>query len=109
STSLTMTEGAVGVDAAKKVTFKHGSALVELEESGKVKVVSGVEIELVVGGCRVRMAEGKIEVTAPVELVLTSGTAGVKLDAQGLTQSGANVRTTAESVHEIVGLVVKIN
>lgn len=109
STSLTMTEGAVGVDAAKKVTFKHGSALVELEESGKVKVVSGVEIELVVGGCIVRMAEGKIEVTAPMELVLTSGTAAVKLDAQGLTQSGANVRTSAESVHEITGLVVKIN
>lgn len=106
---LTLTSGHVELAAGGYITLTHASGTIDVEESGKIKVSSGSEIELTCGGCTVKISNGKVSITAPAAIELGVGASTIKIDPTGVTTSAPKITSSASGVQEITGLMVKIN
>ncbi len=106
-TALTFEGGHVELAAASYVLLTHGSGAVKIEDSGKIAVGSGTEIELTCGGATIKVTTSSITLQAS-EVLLSAGGA-VKADASGVSITGTKVMSTAAAVNMIVGAMVKIN
>lgn len=108
-TTFTFEGGHVELKAGSYIKLVHGSGEVHIEDSGKISVKSGTEIELSCGGCSIKLSPTKIEIKGAVEVALAGGTGMVKLDPEGVAVSGPKVSSAGATVNEITGGMVKIN
>jgi type VI secretion system secreted protein VgrG len=106
-TRLTFEGGHVELSAAGYIHLHHGSGSVKIEDSGKIAVGSGTEIELKCGGSTVKLTPASVLLQAS-EVLLSAGGA-VKADAGGVTITGTKIMSAAGALNMIMGAMVKIN
>ncbi|MFO0609802.1 MAG: type VI secretion system tip protein TssI/VgrG [Polyangiales bacterium] len=106
-TALTFEGGHVELVAASYILLTHGSGAVKIEDSGKIAVGSGTEIELTCGGSTVKVTPSSITLQAS-EVLLSAGGA-VKVDGGGVAITGTKIMSTAGALNMIAGAMVKIN
>jgi type VI secretion system secreted protein VgrG len=106
-TTFTMEGGHVELTAAGYIQLHHGSGSIKIEDSGKIAIGSGTEIELKCGGATVKLTPASVTLQA-TEVVLSAGGV-VKADSGGVTITGTKIMSTAGALNMIVGGMVKIN
>lgn len=89
------------LESAKEVHAKTGSSHLLMKNDGNIKVAGDTKIELEVGGCKIEMTTQKI--------TLTAGASSIELGPSGVKTSGSTVTSSAQTMNEITGLLVKIN
>lgn len=109
STTFTLTGNHAELDAASWIELRHGAGSIRIEEGGAIRLNSSAEIELTCGACTIKLKEGKIEVSGPVEVLLSGGSAALKLDSTAAAISGTKLSASATALSEITGPIVKIN
>ena len=107
-TTFTFEGGHVDLNAGGYIKLVHGPGSIEIDDSGKVLVNSATGIELACGGCSIKISPTKIEVSG-AEISLAGGPGTVKLGATGVAMSGPNISSSAGTLNELSGPIVKIN
>lgn len=89
------------LESGKEVTIKTGGSEYVLKNDGNVKLTAATKVEIEVGGCKIEMTTQKI--------TLSAGPSSIELGPSGVTTSGPKVTSSAQTMNEITGLLVKIN
>ncbi|MBX3269697.1 MAG: type VI secretion system tip protein VgrG [Sandaracinaceae bacterium] len=89
------------LESAKEVTVKTGSSEYVLKSDGNVKLTAATKVEIEVGGCKIEMT--------PQKITLTAGPSSIELGPSGVTTSGPKITSSAQTMNEITGLLVKLN
>ena len=89
------------LESGSEITLVSGSASQVIENGGNVAIDAATKVEVTVGGC-------KVEVTTST-ITLTAGPTSLELGPSGATLSGPTVTSSAQTMNEITGLLVKIN
>lgn len=89
------------VESGKEIELKTGNSDYSLKNDGNVKLTAATKVEIEVGSCKIEISTTKI--------TLTAGASSIELGPSGVTTSGPKVTSSAQTMNEVTGLVVKIN
>lgn len=89
------------VESAKEIHAKTGGSDLLMKNDGKIKLTGDTKVEIEVGSCKIEMTTDK--------LTLTAGASSIELSPSGVKVSGSTVTSSAQTMNEITGLLVKIN
>lgn len=89
------------LESAKEITLHTGSSTQVLKNDGNVTLDAATKVAISVGGCQIEITTQTIK--------LTAGPTSLELGPSGATISGPTVTSSAQTMNEITGLLVKIN
>lgn len=101
SEKLVMDQLKTLLESGKEITLRTGSSEQVLKNDGNVTLDAATKVVITVGGCKLEMTTEKI--------TLTAGPTTLELGPSGAKLSGPTVTSSAQTMNEITGLLVKIN
>lgn len=101
SEKLRMDSQKTQLESGKEIALHSGSSDVVIKNDGNVKVSAATKVEIEVGGCKIEMTTTTI--------TLTAGASSIELGPSGAKISGPTVSSSAQTMNEVTGLLVKIN
>jgi type VI secretion system secreted protein VgrG len=90
------------LESGKEICLKTGNSELVMKNDGNIKLSAGTKVEIVCGSA-------KIEVSSSGQIKIAGGASTVEVAPSGVSSSGPKVSSSAQTINEITGLLVKIN